>query len=543
MAPTRPPARRSLLDLRPSYFAVVAAVSLFPIGRMLHLVRSGTHLQYNDYWYAFDRSVSDTGWLRLDNILEFDFAHLLAIPNAIYWLNARLLSGSNVTLGYFVILVVIAQVVLLWKLLPARTSLPEPLIATLAIAVPVLLFAVNGAWNFLVAMSGTAWLTANLLVIAAIVAAQRDNPWAAGALALLASVTYGTGLTAWPAVLVVLLLGGRSFKRTLPLAMVAAVVGGAYAWFYSPPEALKATRPTWSEPLDVLGNGAALVGSVLVSDRALALWIGAAALLFLTAAATFCVIRRVPGSAPWVGLALSATLSTLMIGFERNVEVDVPSRYGSVASLVWICLLVLLSLTRLPRPATVLVAATVPLLVLFARTDRIDSITMSYDEQDELADALRLDVAGGVPQLLVGRFPELSDRLRLMDHYPFSDDYRADCGLLGTKLDHDASRSSDRAVAGEISGTGPHPTYTRALRLQGHLNRPSSQVACIIVTDESGSVVGVGRPTSTDETDPGSADPDTTAFEALAPMTADEVEIWVRYRGADDLHLIGSAQP
>ena len=96
-----------------------------------------------------------------------------------------------------------------------------------------IVFCPAGLWNFSRGMSGTAWLTANLFAIAAIVLATRRWTILAVAAACLAVLSYATGFGALVAVAVVALLQREAkWRWLLPLGLL--VVGGAVYVLTSP---------------------------------------------------------------------------------------------------------------------------------------------------------------------------------------------------------------------------------------------------------------------------------------------------------------------
>ena len=97
-------------------------------------------------------------------------------------------------------LVAARSVLLLRSLLPRAWS---PMArAWLTVAMSVIVFCPAGLWNFSRGMSGTAWLTANLFALVAIVLATRRRTVLRGR-ALPRGASYGTGFGAFVAIAVV----------------------------------------------------------------------------------------------------------------------------------------------------------------------------------------------------------------------------------------------------------------------------------------------------------------------------------------------------
>ena len=151
-------------------------LALLPPLLMFRMVRKSSDLQWFDYWTILPRIVNPDGSLAIRGLLTFTEGHILAGPQRhLFWLNVRFFDGVNRTLGYYVIAVVLAQVLVLRAALPRALDIGQWWYSGLVIGISILLFAPQGVWNFTRAMSGTAWLTANLFSVAAIVLAARPT--------------------------------------------------------------------------------------------------------------------------------------------------------------------------------------------------------------------------------------------------------------------------------------------------------------------------------------------------------------------------------
>jgi hypothetical protein len=107
--------------------------------------------------------------------------------------------------------------------------------------------------------------------------------------------------------------------------------------------------------------------------------------------------------------------------------------------------------------------------------------------QRDLAAAYRLDLVEGRADVFGVPYPAISSRLAALGHYPFSDRYDADCGLLGDQLDLDRME-----VVGQ-GGIGSVGIDRGAVRLT--VTVPESRVPevdCVVVADQDGRVVGIG---------------------------------------------------
>src|SRR5262249_28738475 len=146
---------------------LVMLLGVVPVLTTLRDVFNAGRLQYLDYLYIIVRVFNPDGTLKpfaLSNFLSNE--HILGLPTLFYWLNIKLFEGDNRTLGVFVVAVGVATVVALGFALPR--TLPPLVRAGLVLAASLLMFSPHGLWNYARAMSGTAWLIANLIVIVAL---------------------------------------------------------------------------------------------------------------------------------------------------------------------------------------------------------------------------------------------------------------------------------------------------------------------------------------------------------------------------------------
>ena len=89
---------------------------------MTGVVLGGSPLQNTDYWLMLPRFTSPDGGLDVVGLFHFENEHPVVIPQFIYWLNLRLFAGSNITLGFVVIALVLGQLAVI-----ALDVAPEPI--------------------------------------------------------------------------------------------------------------------------------------------------------------------------------------------------------------------------------------------------------------------------------------------------------------------------------------------------------------------------------------------------------------------------------
>ena len=95
-------------------------LAAMPAAWMLMIVWGDTHLQYDDYWRILADTSTPSGGFDLGSLLVFNNEHPVAVPNLLYWANIYLADGSNLWLGTFAVVLVFAQLVVLFAIHPRR---------------------------------------------------------------------------------------------------------------------------------------------------------------------------------------------------------------------------------------------------------------------------------------------------------------------------------------------------------------------------------------------------------------------------------------
>lgn len=492
-----------------------ALLAAAPFLRMANWIRQGTHVQYADYWPIIAQTYNSDGSLDIGGLTSFHAQHLLTLTQVSYVANVSLFGGSNITLGFWVVSLVIVQIGLLWWWLSRLGVLPTVLQAALGVLAASLLLSPNGAWNFLFAMSGTAWLTANLLSILAIHLAVRGRVLMSVLAAVAATLTYGTGLMAWPAIIFVVVWTHRRVRVVAPVVGTALVVVGAYLQRRSATGHQGHGQPA---PAQVLENSATVVGGMFTTSVGWATVLGGAALVVLALACSLAVWQKRTDLAFWLALSLYGVGAAGLIGYGRHDGLSggrdhlLSSRYSSVAALVWICVAVLaatgaVALTRRVRsgggsPLLTLAAPVMAALVLvvavvavaFANTEPVSRAVAAKPRMEELAIAQKVGVAAGRYWFPMVSQPDLSETLPAIGHHPHDGRVNRSCDLLGETLHAEAY-----PIEGEVS-PDPDPSMVRGLRLTGWVEVAHEEVECVLVVDGDGAVVGLGVATERNTT-------------------------------------------
>jgi hypothetical protein len=470
--------------------SAVELLAIVPVLVTVALVHSSSQLQWSDYWSSLLLYTSPTGGLKPLGLFFYHEGHVPALPSLIFWINSHLTHGLAHPLGYYDIAVVVGQLLLLRSLLPSPARLGRWWHALLVVALAVLLFAPQGAWNFSRAASGTAWLTANLFMIIAIALAYRGKLLWAALPAALASISYGTGLMAWPAAIAVGALRRRGWGwQGWALVAAAVVTIGTYFARYHHPESQSAIG---FNPNDSARRMLQVAGSVLTPDPELAVIVGAIAF----GLAGFLVVMALRSAAvrplalPWIGLVVWAVLAMAMIGAARGGvapdDLGVAGRYASLAILLWSAVLVLCVLLFRPAPWVWLGGFVVAALAFAGGQPSVEALRVSTLNQNQLAVAIRLGVSEGDP---LAPAPRAIPVMKKLGQYPFASSFHTDCGLLGKTIDRGSLAPPDPKSAGHLDRFEP-PTNSRSVRLTGWFASEDAKTRCVVFTDQNLRVVG-----------------------------------------------------
>jgi hypothetical protein len=523
---------------------------MVPVVRMVGTVLDGSVLQYADYWMMLDNFTGPDGSLDVGGLFEFQ-NHPVVVPQLVYWVNLQLFSGSNISLGLFVVALAIAQLGIVALMLRQSPLRPIERMMLFALA-SALLFDLTGTWNFAKAMSGTAWLSANLFALSAVYLRSRDRHVPAFGLAGLAAMSYGTGIVAWLAVIAT----GVSRRRPRDAWREWPYVVGlaATALWYRLGTSGGSDVP-WPSPLDVPGVAARMFGFVLGLDGPLGEVVGYGALIGVPVLAVrLGLASEAAGVAALVGMAMFGWLATLEVAIVRNAWLSIisgQSRYSSLPALTWLGLAALLCCTasgagrRLAargwtRPAALLRAPAmcavfaIPLLAgaLAAGHRFRDGMAATRPDQELAEIALRLEITDGT-RYLIGPFDEptmLTGVMKSTRHYPFVESWDMDCGLLGERIDGAGAARSSGSVGKVIAGE-PVTYLPSAVEISGRIATERS-VRCVVITDGRDRVIGAATLAATNDSAPG------TGFRALARRGSLVYRAYVIFDGDPVPHLL-----
>jgi len=491
------PVRRWVADRRLAL--VVELFAVLPVVAMVFEVAASPRLQLLDYWDVLLRITNADGTFDFGGIWVLQNEHPVMLPSLFYWLDASLFGGDNRVLGYLTVAIAAGTVLLLRSALPKR--LPAVLRAGLVVATAALVFSPHGIHNFALGMSGSAWLTANLLVVVALLLARRGRWLAAWLVGLLACLSYGTAFAVWPALfLLATMRGERWWRRLVPLVLLAGVL---VAWLQLRPSV--AGQDGGQDVATVLYTFLTVVGHLWTGTMVDLAAIAGAGVLFGLLALLTIPAARARQLWFWWALGLYAVLAAGMIATARvkfGADIGLASRYTSLSVLASVPLLVILatvSYARARRTAArfAVVAVGVGLLGFVLGAPTVREVRAALEDVPLRAIAIR--------EQLDSRFwtgitstEALKPRLEALDHYPFTDDFTIGCGgpELGDRLDVDEMRPVRVADPDEPGPAGAVDTEERhgdTSLLRGWVTAGREGIRCVVVTNATGEVTGGGQ--------------------------------------------------
>lgn len=521
---------------------LVELLALVPVlAIVLEVSRSGK-LQWLDYWYVLIRITNPDGSMRFHGIFTPQNEHPLIIPSLLYWLDARLADGDNRVLGYLVVVVAVITVLLLRAALP--TTLPPLLRAGLVVGISGLIFSLQGLHMFVRSMSGSAWLTANLIVIASLLLAHKRKWWAAWGMGILATASYGTAFALWPALALLATLHKERWRtRLVPLGIGVVVVG---VWYVLKPNMWVGGTPA-NDIGSLLYTFLTVVGKMWTANNAGVAVVAGALMLVSYAVLMTNQTAREKSLRFWWALACYGVLACGMLATARidfGADFGLSSRYSSLAVMVSIPLLVLLAAVLykgVRRNAQKIAVTAVGIGVV--------GFTLGLPTAADLREQIKehplegIAIRAGYGDVLGSVLPWkslLQPDLVALHHYPFNGTFSLGCGgpELGstinlndaTALPRPGTRSPDRpsGMVDTIEPRGEADLLTGWAT--GGSGEEADQVRCTLVVDGNGEVVGAGvsRLTRSDVTGRYWSLPPDVGFKAIGPVT-DETRIVVVY--------------
>ncbi|HEY0167831.1 MAG TPA: hypothetical protein VGB75_12395 [Jatrophihabitans sp.] len=515
--------------LNPGWWA--ALLTLLPALLMARRVAKSTQMQYQDYWPTLVRITNPDGSLHFRGLFSYQNEHPFFVPQVVYYLDAKLLNGTNHELGYFAIAMALASLAVLWFLLPSRWS---PLARTmLMLAASAVLFCPTGAWNYLKGMSGTAWITANVFGLLGVLFARNRQTGLAVAAAALSLLSYGTGFAAPLAVVVVALLQrDRWWRWALPLGLF---FGGCVVY--------KLTSNGGTTGKGVSKDPGLLAQTFLTNVSTL--WDPSGSTLGLVAGAFGLVVLAVgfvtfwnqraehADLIPWWGVAAYALLSSGLISLSRSEAFlgdGAQARYVSLSGLFWIAVAVVgLRTLRTSRELTVGIAVIAAAVAVFwAGSPQLYQTTVSETPvQNAMAAGVRFNAADPFQGRLQDP-PAVISRLKGLGTYPFTSDYTLGCGLKPEgSIELSKARSLPARLFGKSASLDQDRLVGSTREFTGWIHWVGHQLQCVVLTDSAGKIIGGGavEVVRTDVSTANRGFPNNTGFTAVTPSSNSDAKL------------------
>lgn len=447
-----------------------------------------------DYWHVLAKITDDSGHLEFGQVFTYHLDQPFIVPSLLFWTDAAWLGGDNRALTILTVLLTAGIVLALRTMLPATLS---PVRKTaLTAAMSWLLLSSHAAELWLQGTNGISWVPAVFFCTVAIAYAHRGRPWPAGIAATLGCLSFGAALPIWFVIALIFWLRNDTRRRVLVPGVIGLVV--VIAWWSTKPAGQQSLATSAFDPDGRLSVVAAALGGLWSADLAvIAVIAGAATLLALALLSARTILDRpvTQRDAGWVGLAAYSLALAIMLGLGRTTgqvpggNVGLISRYVLIAALATTALLALWTLHRPQWPLryTVALIVTISLATHAIGGIKADNVRGGYTPLALAAVALRVDAPTVLDTLHIQR--GVIPATKALQAYPFSPSFTLGCG--GPELgDHfDASTATPLTTSqGAINGT----TLTADSLITGWATIDTSPPDCILVTDNTGTIVGGG---------------------------------------------------
>ncbi len=316
----------------------------------VHVAQAAQGLPHYDYWEIFPPLLTPDGLhLTWDALYRRSNEHIVAITRLLYLLNYHVTGGDNYGLSVIACLFSLAIACLLSGVICGVVR-PWPESLMLGAAIGVFAFTPMGAHNYLLGMSGVAWLGANLFMVAAACAMYRAQTrgalrfvGGAAVLGLLGGQSYSTGLM----ILCAIGIQGLLLPKTRRLGIALCVLGVAYVLVVYALQQVPAKHGARTfDPVRLASFVLTMIGGGLTPLQPVAKLWGAIGVAWFALLAWRHGARRSP-MAPVTAFCMALASYALMnagIGAIGRAGIGgdaiaMASRYASLPALFWIALI------------------------------------------------------------------------------------------------------------------------------------------------------------------------------------------------------------
>ena len=541
---------------------------VFPAAYVLNLVFLASDLPQYDYWANLLILFTEDGSGELKPVSEWLLphnGHPLLLPRLIYLLNIYLSGGSGFYLSLTAFFMGLLQVALLWRAVPEELKNDSFTHLAALADVSILTFTPQAIHNWLLGMSGVAWITTNVLAISSLLCVSRfldgrRMGWLAlGILSsIVSALSYGSGLVVLP-LLLLMILASRKTNRAIPLSvMLVSVVA---LCVYAAHNLFVVRRSTDYEivQLGVFFNN--VLGSIWFQTEELCQVAGILGVIlfsyYLFHYRTVAMRTRRQNISFWYAIGLYGIMNVaamMITRTDQDAAGMAVSRYASIPSLFWLAVLILTlvcylkwpSFTKLRTTFMIVITTAFMMTYLMSRFER--DFRHGPKEESLAAISMRL---GSPDKPVVSRWvhpnplyiARLLPLLRKIRHYPFNERFRFDCGLLGKSIDESLVVETRKDV-GPVWGTvdGVRIVGEGTVATVGRIYVKGAEVECLILGGEEGRVEGAGihnylRPRPPDRIRHGAVGSLWRGY--VRGYRKDHVvQVWVKLRDDDRFHLL-----
>lgn len=495
-------------------FILQTIVVFVPASLILYYAIHAGGLPDNDYWGEMERIINEQDgefssnfqdWIKRSN------EHYTLLPKLVYAANLLVTGGNNIGLSLFSWFMALLQVLLLYRLIPVKNKQHTILFTVLLFAVAVFIFSPRQAHNWILGMSGTAWITANFFSIAAIVALHRYvisnyrvNFYLIFFFSLCAVATYSTSLALFPTLVIAAFLYRLNRQEKLMITSFGIIILCFYYATFSTPS----NHPAIQQSVTVLVTyilgfiGAlftlqikyALIGGVfgVVSSVLISVYIYQKNTRWIIIIPWLSMLFYVCGNAAMAALARS--------GF--GIDQVFASRYGSLSALFWLAWIMIaltaclqlnliyrkLSLFILLSLSSVIIINTyrVGQLVAAPLLERAEKKSLSLASIYSHAIDIELINATGLPLVPYGEMESIINRLAAVQHIPFNGLFKQ-CPKIDSKISNIQSVDTEQ-VLGAIEQI--RLLNHKVIEVNGWAYNGPAPV-CIVLTNQNDIVRGI----------------------------------------------------
>ncbi len=494
-------------------FTLQAIVVFIPASLILYFALNSGGLPDNDYWSSIADILSEDGFsTNIGDWFTRNNEHYVILPKLVYAANIVITGGNNVILGVFAWFMALLQVLLLYHLIPVNKKQQPLLFTVLLFVIAVFIFSPRQAHNWILGMSGTAWISANLFSIAAIVMLQRyaalSNKvylWVTLGLSLCAIVTYSTSLALFPTLVIAALLLKLRFQDQILIIVLGIMVVCLYFLAYT---TLPYDAPIQHSVSALVTYIFVFLGGLFTTEINYALISGVLGFVSSVVMIASLYQKKSLGGIviAWISIQLYVCANAVMAAVARSsygIDQAFSSRYGSLPALFWLAwIMIAVTLCMQQRlnyrkySMIILICIGGSIIINSYRVGvQVATPLLKRAQKKSLALAsiysqaydIKLLKAVGTPTINYTEMKKVTKIFRATGHIPFNGLYK-DCPEIGSKLTHiQLADSTQYTGALDEINLLDH----KVIKVKGWAYNNGVAPACIVLTNQHNEVRGI----------------------------------------------------